>query len=60
LLTLGLVDELIVYIAPKILGGTAKEFINIPALQKLKDAPAFEFINIELIGPDLRLTLRPL
>ncbi|MDR5609419.1 MULTISPECIES: bifunctional diaminohydroxyphosphoribosylaminopyrimidine deaminase/5-amino-6-(5-phosphoribosylamino)uracil reductase RibD [unclassified Arsenophonus] len=60
LLTLGLVDELIVYIAPKILGGTAKELINIPALQKLKDAPAFEFINIELIGPDLRLTLRPL
>ncbi|VAY02153.1 Riboflavin biosynthesis protein RibD [Arsenophonus endosymbiont of Aleurodicus dispersus] len=59
LLTLGLVDELIVYIAPKILGGTARELINIPAIQKLKDAPAFEFINIELISPDLRLTLRP-
>ncbi|MGP1924199.1 MAG: bifunctional diaminohydroxyphosphoribosylaminopyrimidine deaminase/5-amino-6-(5-phosphoribosylamino)uracil reductase RibD [Arsenophonus sp. NEOnobi-MAG3] len=60
LLTLGLVDELILYIAPKILGGTARELINIPALQKLKDAPAFEFINIEVIGPDLRLTLRPI
>ncbi|MGP1928584.1 MAG: bifunctional diaminohydroxyphosphoribosylaminopyrimidine deaminase/5-amino-6-(5-phosphoribosylamino)uracil reductase RibD [Arsenophonus sp. NC-WZS1-MAG3] len=60
LLTLGLIDELIIYIAPKILGGTARELINIPALQKLKDAPAFEFINIEVIGPDLRLILRPI
>ncbi|MGP1959977.1 MAG: bifunctional diaminohydroxyphosphoribosylaminopyrimidine deaminase/5-amino-6-(5-phosphoribosylamino)uracil reductase RibD [Arsenophonus sp. NC-TX2-MAG3] len=60
LLTLGLIDELIIYIAPKILGGTARELINIPALQKLKDAPAFEFINIEVIGPDLRLILRPM
>ncbi|WGL97782.1 bifunctional diaminohydroxyphosphoribosylaminopyrimidine deaminase/5-amino-6-(5-phosphoribosylamino)uracil reductase RibD [Arsenophonus sp. aPb] len=60
LLTLGLVDELIVYVAPKILGESARGLINIPELQKLKDAPAFEFINIELIGTDLRLTLRPL
>ncbi|MFP3029411.1 MAG: bifunctional diaminohydroxyphosphoribosylaminopyrimidine deaminase/5-amino-6-(5-phosphoribosylamino)uracil reductase RibD [Arsenophonus sp.] len=60
LLKSGLVDELIVYIAPKILGGTARELINIPALQKLKDAHAFEFINIAVIGPDLRLTLRPM
>ncbi|MFS1537528.1 MAG: bifunctional diaminohydroxyphosphoribosylaminopyrimidine deaminase/5-amino-6-(5-phosphoribosylamino)uracil reductase RibD [Candidatus Phlomobacter fragariae] len=60
LLTLGLVDELIVYFSPKILGETARGLINIPELQKLKDAPAFEFINIELIGTDLRLRLRPL
>ncbi|HGJ5856731.1 bifunctional diaminohydroxyphosphoribosylaminopyrimidine deaminase/5-amino-6-(5-phosphoribosylamino)uracil reductase RibD [Arsenophonus nasoniae] len=60
LLTLGLVDELIVYVAPKILGESARGLINIPELQKLKDAPAFEFINIELIDIDLRLTLRPL
>ncbi|HGJ5875804.1 MAG TPA: bifunctional diaminohydroxyphosphoribosylaminopyrimidine deaminase/5-amino-6-(5-phosphoribosylamino)uracil reductase RibD [Arsenophonus sp.] len=60
LLTLGLVDELIVYIAPKILGATARGLINISELRKLKDAPAFEFINIEVIGSDLRLTLRPL
>ena len=60
LLTLGLVDELIVYIAPKILGATARGLMNIPELQKLNDAPAFEFINIEVIGSDLRLTLRPL
>lgn len=60
LLTLGLVDELIVYIGPKILGATARGLINIPELQKLKDAPGFKFINIELIGTDLRLTLHPL
>lgn len=59
-LTLGLVDELIVYIAPKILGETARGLIHIPELQKLKDAPAFKFIKIKSIGPDLCLTLHPL
>ncbi|MGP1930282.1 MAG: bifunctional diaminohydroxyphosphoribosylaminopyrimidine deaminase/5-amino-6-(5-phosphoribosylamino)uracil reductase RibD [Arsenophonus sp. ET-YP4-MAG3] len=60
LLTLGLIDELIIYIAPKILGKTAKELINIPELQKLKNAPIFKFINIKIVGNDLRLRLRPL
>ncbi|MFP3014182.1 MAG: bifunctional diaminohydroxyphosphoribosylaminopyrimidine deaminase/5-amino-6-(5-phosphoribosylamino)uracil reductase RibD [Arsenophonus sp.] len=60
LLTLGLIDELILYIAPKFLGKIAKELIDIQELQKLKDAPEFEFINIKHIGTDLRLILRPL
>ncbi|MFP3019504.1 MAG: bifunctional diaminohydroxyphosphoribosylaminopyrimidine deaminase/5-amino-6-(5-phosphoribosylamino)uracil reductase RibD [Arsenophonus sp.] len=60
LLTLRLIDELIVYISPKILGEKAKGLINIQELQKLKDAPAFKFINNKFIGTDLRLILRPL
>ncbi|MDT9587220.1 MAG: bifunctional diaminohydroxyphosphoribosylaminopyrimidine deaminase/5-amino-6-(5-phosphoribosylamino)uracil reductase RibD [Candidatus Arsenophonus melophagi] len=60
LLTLRLVDELIVYIAPKLLGNAARGLINIPELKKLKNAPRFEFVNMKLIGPDMRVTLRPL
>ncbi|BGI51206.1 MAG: bifunctional diaminohydroxyphosphoribosylaminopyrimidine deaminase/5-amino-6-(5-phosphoribosylamino)uracil reductase RibD [Arsenophonus endosymbiont of Ceratovacuna japonica] len=58
LLKLKLFDELIIYIAPKILGSTAKGLFNIPELRKLKDAFVFKFINIKLVGSDLRLTLR--
>ncbi|MFP3037000.1 MAG: bifunctional diaminohydroxyphosphoribosylaminopyrimidine deaminase/5-amino-6-(5-phosphoribosylamino)uracil reductase RibD [Arsenophonus sp. ER-LPS3-MAG3] len=60
LLTSKLVDELIIYVAPKILGITARGLIYIPELQKLKDAPKFEFIDIKLISNNLRLRLRPL
>ncbi len=60
LLKLGLVDELIVYIAPKLLGNTARGLINLPELQHLKDAPNFEFTDVTQVGKDLRLRLRPI
>ncbi|SUC34564.1 Riboflavin biosynthesis protein RibD [Providencia rustigianii] len=59
LLKLGLVDELIVYIAPKLLGDTARGLVNFPALKSLSDAPNFEFTDVEKVGNDLRVRLRP-
>ncbi|WFQ79442.1 bifunctional diaminohydroxyphosphoribosylaminopyrimidine deaminase/5-amino-6-(5-phosphoribosylamino)uracil reductase RibD [Xenorhabdus sp. SF857] len=59
LLSLGLVDELILYIAPKILGNGARGLFNIPELQKLSDAPEFSLFDVQQIGPDVRLRLRP-
>lgn len=59
LLKLGLVDELIVYIAPKLLGDTARGLVSFPALTQLSDAPKFEFTDVQKIGDDLRVRLRP-
>ncbi|MDX7991134.1 bifunctional diaminohydroxyphosphoribosylaminopyrimidine deaminase/5-amino-6-(5-phosphoribosylamino)uracil reductase RibD [Xenorhabdus littoralis] len=59
LLSLGLVDELILYIAPKILGNNARGLFAIPELQKLSDAPEFTLFDVQQIGPDVRLRLRP-
>lgn len=39
LLQAGLVDELIVYIAPKLLGSDARGLCSLPWLEKLADAP---------------------
>lgn len=39
LLQAGLVDELIVYIAPKLLGSDARGLCTLPGLEKLADAP---------------------
>ncbi|PHM69598.1 bifunctional diaminohydroxyphosphoribosylaminopyrimidine deaminase/5-amino-6-(5-phosphoribosylamino)uracil reductase RibD [Xenorhabdus kozodoii] len=59
LLSLGLVDELILYIAPKVLGNSARGLFAIPELQKLSDAPEFSLFDVQQIGPDVRLRLRP-
>ncbi len=59
LLQAGLVDELIVYLSPKLLGDAARGLCQLPGLERLVDAPAFRFSDIRQLGPDLRLTLTP-
>lgn len=55
----GLADELIVYVAPKLLGPDARAMANLPALDRLEDACRYTLTASERIGDDLRLTLRP-
>ncbi|WP_158783332.1 bifunctional diaminohydroxyphosphoribosylaminopyrimidine deaminase/5-amino-6-(5-phosphoribosylamino)uracil reductase RibD [Pantoea sp. BAV 3049] len=57
LLTAGVVDELIVYLAPKLLGDSARGLCYLPGLAQLAEAPALTFSDIRQVGPDLRLTL---
>ncbi len=57
LLQAGLVDELIVYIAPKLLGNDARGLCTLPGLEKLADAPQFKFKEIRHVGPDVCLHL---
>ncbi|MBL7636999.1 bifunctional diaminohydroxyphosphoribosylaminopyrimidine deaminase/5-amino-6-(5-phosphoribosylamino)uracil reductase RibD [Atlantibacter hermannii] len=60
LLQAGVVDEIVLYIAPKLLGSDARGLFALPGLEKLADAPAFKFSEIRPVGPDLclRLTLQ--
>lgn len=57
LLQAGLVDELIVYIAPKLLGTDARGLCALPGLEKLNQAPHFKFNEIRHVGPDICLHL---
>ncbi|MEE7531042.1 bifunctional diaminohydroxyphosphoribosylaminopyrimidine deaminase/5-amino-6-(5-phosphoribosylamino)uracil reductase RibD [Klebsiella huaxiensis] len=57
LLQAGLVDELIVYIAPKLLGTDARGLCALPGLEKLEQAPHFKFNEIRHVGPDICLHL---
>jgi len=59
LLQAGLVDELLIYLAPKLLGDTARPLAQLPALKSLAAAPQFQFHEIIPIGDDLRISLRP-
>jgi diaminohydroxyphosphoribosylaminopyrimidine deaminase/5-amino-6-(5-phosphoribosylamino)uracil reductase len=58
LLRAGLVDELLVYVAPRLLG-TGKGIAAIGPLAYLSDSLDFEFVDVERVGADLRLRLRP-
>ena len=53
-----LVDELVIYIAPKLLGDNARSLVHLPGLEKLADAVELTIIDAQAIGPDWRFTLQ--
>lgn len=59
LLREGLIDELIIYIAPKLLGPQARPLIEMSELRNLQDALHFTVLEHRQIGEDVRLRLRP-
>jgi diaminohydroxyphosphoribosylaminopyrimidine deaminase / 5-amino-6-(5-phosphoribosylamino)uracil reductase len=59
LLQQGLVDELLVYVAPKLLGPQARPLIEMGELRNLQDAPNFSLVETRQIGEDVRLRVRP-
>lgn len=52
-----LVDELLVYLAPKLVG-QGRQMAHFGPLADLSEAAAFEFLSSEMVGPDLRLVAR--
>jgi len=57
LLREGLVDELLVYLAPKLVG-QGRQMAHFGPIAELSDALAFEFRSSDRVGPDLRLIAR--
>lgn len=57
LLREGCVDELLVYLAPSLLGD-AMEMFHLPAPESLEAAMRLEFHAVDRIGPDLRILAR--
>lgn len=57
-LSAGLVDELIVYMAPKLLGSAARPLLTLP-LQQMTEALDLEIGEIIAVGSDWRISARP-
>jgi diaminohydroxyphosphoribosylaminopyrimidine deaminase/5-amino-6-(5-phosphoribosylamino)uracil reductase len=56
----GLVDEIVLYVAPTLLGDTAQPAFVLPQpLRALSERARFTYHDVRQVGPDLRLTLRP-
>jgi diaminohydroxyphosphoribosylaminopyrimidine deaminase/5-amino-6-(5-phosphoribosylamino)uracil reductase len=54
-----LVDELVLYMAPALLGADAAPLMHVSGLGPPGSLPAFEFTDVQRIGADLRLILIP-
>jgi len=58
LLDAGLVDELLVYVAPCVLGDGARGMFALPDLVALDTARRFRFTEFKRVGEDVRLLAR--
>lgn len=54
-----LVDEFLVYMAPKLLG-SGRELAAFGPLTRLEDGPALRFVDVTAVGDDLRIIARPI
>ncbi len=51
-----LVNELVIYMAPKLMGSDARSLVNMPALSEMQDVAGLEFTDIRNLDGDLRIT----
>ena len=58
-LAAGLVDELVIYMAPMLLGDAARGAFALPMLTRLESAPRLEIVDLRAVGRDWRITARP-
>jgi len=54
----GLVDEFLIYMAPKLIG-LGRELAAFGPLEQLRDSVALRFVSVTTIGDDLRIVARP-
>jgi diaminohydroxyphosphoribosylaminopyrimidine deaminase/5-amino-6-(5-phosphoribosylamino)uracil reductase len=59
LLTAGLIDELVVYLAASVLGTSARGMFDIPPLADLAARPELKLQSVRHLGDDLRLIYTP-
>ena len=60
LLAAGLADELLIYLAPCLLGGAARSMFDLPALESLQEKHALSVRDLRLVGADMRVVARVL
>jgi diaminohydroxyphosphoribosylaminopyrimidine deaminase/5-amino-6-(5-phosphoribosylamino)uracil reductase len=58
LVAAGVVDELVVYLAPSLIGDTGRGMFNLPPLAGLDQAPRLDLRDVRRVGADVRLILR--
>ena len=58
LLAAGVVDEIVLYLAPKLLGDTAMGLFALPEMTRLEQALMPRIVDARFVGEDLRITAR--
>ncbi len=55
----GLIDELVVYLAPHLMGSDARGLFNLPAIELMSQRIPLKIIDLRQVGEDIRITARP-
>jgi diaminohydroxyphosphoribosylaminopyrimidine deaminase/5-amino-6-(5-phosphoribosylamino)uracil reductase len=58
LINAGLVDELVIYLAPYLIGDAARGMLKLPELSNLEAKRALTIEDMRRLGPDIRLTVQ--
>ncbi|MGB4810887.1 MAG: bifunctional diaminohydroxyphosphoribosylaminopyrimidine deaminase/5-amino-6-(5-phosphoribosylamino)uracil reductase RibD [Methylophilaceae bacterium] len=56
----GLIDELILYYAPKLMGADAKGMLAMPAFTTMQQAIDLDIVDMRHVGVDIRLRAKPI
>ena len=59
LLSSGLVDELVIYQSPHIMGSQTQGMFTTPAWQQMSQRMALDIVDVRRVGADTRITARP-
>ncbi len=59
LLAQNLIDELLIYYAPKLMGGSGKSMFAMPAFTSMQQALDLQILDVRHIGHDIRLRAKP-
>jgi len=59
LLQAKLLDEIVIYMAPKLMGDTARGLFELPGLEKMSQSMALHIDEVRKVGVDWRFTIRP-
>lgn len=54
-----LFDELVVFMAPKLLGSSARPLLSLPEIATMAEQRRLQLVQVEQVGDDLCLTYRP-
>lgn len=60
LIEAALVDELVLYVNPSLIGDSGKALVELPPLDALDKRTRLGFTGVERVGDDLKLTLEPI
>ncbi len=55
----GIIDELVIYMAPSLMGADARGLFNLPGLSKMADRIRLQVQDIRKVGQDFRITAKP-
>jgi diaminohydroxyphosphoribosylaminopyrimidine deaminase/5-amino-6-(5-phosphoribosylamino)uracil reductase len=59
MLQAGLIDELVIYMAPILMGDAARGLLHLPGLETMADRFDLDIMDIRSVGRDWRITARP-